>query len=154
MIITTSMAVTKADESAIRDLVALAQESQSDTEALMNLHTPNTLIVNLAGRRVLGREAFAKAMVAGLASPLRDVLTTAEITDIRLVTPDVAIVSCTKTIRDGRSAATTRPEMPATAALTYVSVRSDDGWRIAVAQTTPVVTQPIDDVADLMEEAS
>ena len=37
---TTSMAITEADENAIRDLVALAQESQSDPEALMALHTP------------------------------------------------------------------------------------------------------------------
>ncbi len=53
--------ITEADEHAIRDLVALAQESQSDPEALMALHTAETSIVNLAGRRVLGREAYARA---------------------------------------------------------------------------------------------
>ncbi len=84
---TTSMAITEADENAIRDLVAQAQESQSDPEALMALHTAETVIVNLAGRRVLGRETYSKAMADALASPLSDVLTTGEIVDIRLATP-------------------------------------------------------------------
>ncbi len=98
---TTSPAITKADKNAIRDLVALAQDSQNDPEALMTLHTAETVIVNLAGRRVLGRETYSKAMADALASPLSDVLTTAEIVDLRLATPDVAIVSATKTVHDG-----------------------------------------------------
>ena len=137
--------------------MALAQESQSDPEALPNLHTAETPIVNgrrpgagparrprahLAGRRVLGRETFAKAMAGALASPLRDVLTTVEIDDIRLATPDVAIVSCTKTVHDGRSGVDAPTALPATGALTYVTLRSDDGWRIALAQTTPILTAP------------
>lgn len=142
---TTSTAVTQADETAIRDLVALAQELQSDPEALPNLHTADTVIVNLAGRRVLGRETYAKAMAGALASPLRDVLTTVEIDDIRLATPDVAIVSCIKTIHDRRSGADAPSLLPATGALTYVAVRSDDGWRITLAQTTPIVTVPTND---------
>jgi uncharacterized protein (TIGR02246 family) len=146
MTTTTSMAITQADENAIRDLVALAQESQSDPEALPNLHTAETAIVNLAGRRVLGREAFAKAMADALASPLRDVLTSVEIDDIRLTTPDVAIVSCTKTVHDGRPGADGSTGSPVTGALTYAIRRSDDGWRIALAQTTPILTAlPNDD---------
>jgi hypothetical protein len=49
MTTTTSMAITQADENAIRDLVALAQESQSDPEALPNLHTAETAIVTSPG---------------------------------------------------------------------------------------------------------
>ena len=96
---TTNTAITEADANAIRDLVAQAQESQSDPEALMALHTSDTAIVNLAGRRVLGRETYAKAMADALASPLSDVLTTGEIVDIRLATPDVAI-RCRRLDRD------------------------------------------------------
>ena len=66
--------------------MALAQKSQSDPETLLALHTADTVIVNLAGRRVLGRETNAKAMADALASPFRDVLTTAQIVDIRLAT--------------------------------------------------------------------
>ncbi len=136
---TTTMTITEADENAIRDLVALAQEAQSDPEALMPLHTAETAIVNLAGRRVLGRETYAKAMADGLASPLRDVLTTVEIVDIRLATLDVAIVSATKTVHDRRSDVDASTALPSTAALTYVTIRSDDRWRIALAQTTPLL---------------
>ncbi len=137
---TTDMALAEADENAIRDLVALAQESQNDPETLMALHTAGTAIVNLAGRRVLERETYAKAMADALASPLSDVLTTAEIVDIRLATPDVAIVSAIKTVHDGRSAVDGSTVLPSTGALTYVTVRSADGWRIALAQTTPILT--------------
>ncbi len=142
---TTNIAIAEADENAIRDLVALAQESQSDPEALMTLHTSKTSIVNLAGRRVLGREAFARAMADALASPLSDVLTAVEIVDIRLATPDVAIVSCTKTVHDHRSGVDASTALPSTGALTYVTVRSAEGWRIALAQTTPILTAPTND---------
>lgn len=142
----TSMAITQADETAIRELVAHARESQSDPEALLNLHTAETAIVNLAGRRVLGRETLAKAMADALASPLRDVLTSVEIVDLRLATPDVAIVSCTKTVHDRRSGVDASTVVPMTGALTYVTVRANDGWRIALAQTTPILT-PVDDGA-------
>ncbi len=146
MSITTDMALPEADRNAIRDLVAQAQASQSDPDALMALHTAETAIVNLAGRRVLGREPYAKAMADALASPLSDVLTTAEIVDIRLATPDVAIVSATKTVQDGRSAVDGSTSLPSTGALTYVTVRSPDGWRIALAQTTPILTPTSDDL--------
>jgi len=142
----TDMALTEADENAIRDLVALAQESQSDPEVLPELHTAETAIVNLAGRRVLGRESYAKAMAGALATPFRDVLTTAEIDDIRLATPDVAIVSCTKTVHDGRSGVDASTALPLTGALTYVTTRSHGGWRVALAQTTPILTPTNDDL--------
>lgn len=142
---TTNLAITEADENAIRALVALAQESQSDPEALMALHTADTAIVNLAGRRVLGRETFANAMADALASPLGDVLTTVEIVDIRLATPEVAIVSCAKTVHDRRSGVDAATALPSTGALTYVTVRGPDGWRIALAQTTPILAAPTAD---------
>ncbi len=84
-------------------------------------------------------------MADALASPLSDVLTTAEIVDICLATPDVAIVSCTKKVHDGRSGVDDSTALPSTGTLTYVTVRSDDGWRIALAQTTPILTAPAND---------
>ena len=103
------MAITKADEKAIRDLVALAQESQGDPEALMALHTADT------------------------ASPGASWA--------------VAIVSCTKTVHDRRSGVDGPDRFDMVGALTYVTVRCDDGWRIALAQTTPILT-PINDDLD------
>lgn len=53
--------VSEADGRAIREVVSKAQKLQNNTSALMELHHPDVVIVNLAGRRVLGREAFNEA---------------------------------------------------------------------------------------------
>lgn len=132
----TSTNVTAADERAIREVVAQAQAHQNDVEPLLRLHTPDAVIVNLAGRRVLGRDAFAEAMAGALASPLADVRTTIEVLDVRAAAPDVAVVSCVKTVHDGRADATTA--LPSVGSLTYVMAKVDGDWRIALAQTTPI----------------
>jgi uncharacterized protein (TIGR02246 family) len=134
---TDAPALTETDEDAIRELVARASAAQDDTDGLLALHTADTVIVNIAGRRVLGREALGTAMAAALSSPLRDVRTEVEVVDVRPVTADVALVSCIKTVHDGR-AGTERTALPATGALTYVLTRGDGGWLVALAQTTPI----------------
>ncbi|MFC8664985.1 SgcJ/EcaC family oxidoreductase [Streptomyces sp. NPDC057199] len=127
------------DERLIRELVARSQEAQTDPEVLPALHTSDLVLINLAGRRVFGREAFASAMTAALASPLRDVRTTLEVDDIRFVRPDVAVVSLTKTVHDERPGMQDPSDFPARGAMTYVLTRDeDDVWHIALAQTTPI----------------
>ncbi len=124
-----------ADLAAIHALVRDAQTAQFDPEAFLDLHTPEVVVVNIAGRRVLGREALGEAMRAALDSPLKDVVTSSTIEDVRFLAPDVALVSCTKEVRDSRSDRSLA--LPTIGTLTYVIVRSGDRWRIAVAQTTP-----------------
>lgn len=133
--------VTDEDEHAIRNLVRRAHDAQSDLDTLLAMHAPDVVIVivNVAGRRVLGRGAFADAMAGALASPLAEVRTSVAIVDVRLATADVAIVSCIKTIHDGRVAAATSTTLPSAGALTYVMTRGAGQWRIAVAQTTPLL---------------
>ena len=127
------------DERLIRELVARSQEAQTDPEVLPALHTSDLVLINLAGRRVFGREAFESAMTAALASPLKDVRTTLEVEDIRFVRPDVAIVSLTKAVHDERPDTQGPSGFPARGAMTYVMTRDeDDNWRIALAQTTPI----------------
>ncbi|ADB31418.1 hypothetical protein Kfla_2342 [Kribbella flavida DSM 17836] len=127
------------DEQLIRDLVARSQDAQFDADALPALHTDDLVLINLAGRRVFGREAFRSAMAEGLATPLKDVRTVLDIEDIRFATPDVAIVSLAKTIHDERPA-TGPTDLPTTAVMTYVLTRAAGDWRIALAQTTPILT--------------
>ena len=125
------------DEDAIRALVQLATDAQNDPDRLIPLHSPDAVIVNFFGRRVLGRDAFEQAMRSALASPLRDVRTEVEIVDLRHVTESVVLVSCIKTVHDERGDGA--DDLPASAgALTYVVTRSDDSWQIALAQTTPI----------------
>jgi uncharacterized protein (TIGR02246 family) len=125
------------DEKAVRDLVQQADQAQSDPILLPDLHTAEMVIVNIAGRRLFGREAFAEAMSAALGSGLKDVRTSVEIVDIRALTGDVVLVSCVKTVYDERPDA--EPDaLPASGALTYAAVRTSTGWRLALAQTTPI----------------
>jgi uncharacterized protein (TIGR02246 family) len=120
------------------DLVLAAVRHQSEPEPFLALHTDNVVIVNIAGRRVLGRADLELAMRRALASPLADVITTVDIDDIRFVGHDVALVSCTKHVKDAR--AEPGEALPSAGAMSYVVVDTDDGWRIALAQTTPMRT--------------
>ncbi|GAA0921256.1 YybH family protein [Virgisporangium aurantiacum] len=123
------------DQRALRDLVSAADRHQSDVDEFVALHHRDAVVVNIAGRRVLGRDALRDAMTAALRSPLANVFTRLEVEDIRLVGPDVALVSCAKHVTDERAGG---PALPTTGSLTFTAVREPDGWKIALAQTTPV----------------
>ncbi|MYU54813.1 SgcJ/EcaC family oxidoreductase [Streptomyces sp. SID7805] len=127
-----------ADEQRIRELVARSQKAQIDPDVLPALHAANLVIVNLAGRRLFGRDAFASAMAEALSSPLKDIRTSLEVDDIRFTTPDVAIVSLTKTVHDERYETEGSSDLPSVGVMTYVLTRQGDDWLIALAQTTPV----------------
>lgn len=126
------------DERAIRDLVALADRSQTDAAVLPGLHTDTAAVVNFHGRRLLGRDTFEAAMSAALSSGLGAVRTSVEVIDIRPLTADAALVSCVKTVYDEHPDAERIP--PSTGALTYVTVRTSTGWKIGLAQTTPIAS--------------
>lgn len=121
---------------AIQALVAEAQAKQFDLEPFLALHTDDLVVVNFGGRRVVGKDALRDAMSAALESPLAKVMTTTELHDIRLVRPDVAIISATKHVDDQRDA---DDAFASKGAMTYVVVKDPEaGWRIALAQTTPI----------------
>ncbi|WP_152361276.1 SgcJ/EcaC family oxidoreductase [Microlunatus speluncae] len=124
------------DQGKLHRLVEELQAAQFDVEPFLALHTEDAIIVNFGGRRVAGRDELGRAMAAGLASPLAQVITTAEVDDIRFLRPDVAIISCTKHISDERD--TAEPSFATTGRLTYVAVEEAGAWRVALAQTTPV----------------
>jgi len=124
------------DEAAIRQLVAEADAFQSDTERFAALLTEDVVIVNIAGIRITGRDEFRRIMALALESRLANVRTTSEVEDITFVRPDVALVSCIKQVFDENADATA--DVPSSGRLTFVVVSGKDGWRIALAQTTPV----------------
>lgn len=127
-----------AEEAAIRGLVADAQEHQFDVARLMALHDDDVIVTNMAGRRVVGKKAFAEAMEKALSSALRHVPVTTEVDSVRLLSPDCAIVACTKTVHDERPATETTRLPGSVGAMTYVVVKRSGRWVIASAQTTPV----------------
>ncbi|RZS44884.1 uncharacterized protein (TIGR02246 family) [Herbihabitans rhizosphaerae] len=127
------------ETAAIRRTVTDAEHYQVDPEPFVALHTSEAIIVNIAGRRVLGRDKIHEAMTAALRTPLAQVLTKIEIEDIRFASPDVAIVTCVKHVSDERDTAPKSDSLPTRGSLIYVMVKDGDDWRIASAQTTPIV---------------
>lgn len=125
----------ESDVTAIRELIAAAERHQNEVEPFLALHTEDAVIVNIAGIRLLGRDALREAMTRALSTRLANVLTTTEVLDIRFARPDVAVVSCVKHVRDENPDST--GSLPAAGSLTYVVVKQAEGWRIALAQTTP-----------------
>lgn len=124
-------------EAQIHQLVADAQKYQFDVDPLMQLHDDDAVIINMAGRRLFGRPAFEEAMRRALSSDLQHVPTTTVIDRLRFLTPDCAVVSCTKTVHDQRTDAD-RSALPGSVGMmTYVVVRQGGRWVIASAQTTP-----------------
>ncbi|GAA3422151.1 SgcJ/EcaC family oxidoreductase [Streptosporangium vulgare] len=137
------MSADPSEEAAIRRVVADAVEFQSDVDRFVPLHTAEVAVVNFGGRRVAGRDVLAEAMRQALASPLADVTTTVEVEDVRFLREDVAIVASVKHVHDRRRETGGAPvgALPATSGrLTYVMVKEDGAWRIASAQTTPILT--------------
>lgn len=124
------------DTAAVRRLIAAADEHQSDAERFAALHHPDVVLVNIAGRRVLGRPELRRAVSAALDGPLARVLTRIEVQDVRFPHPDVALVSAIKHVTDERDDPATA--LPSTGSVTYTAVRTDDGWQIAAVQTTPI----------------
>jgi uncharacterized protein (TIGR02246 family) len=125
-----------AQEEAIRRLVDDANRLQNDREQFIALHTDTTVIVNMVGRRVNGRDAFDQVMASALKTKLAQVTTRSTIEHITFIRPDVAIVACTKEVEDHNADAAQRA-LPTRASLTYIVIDEGDGWRIALAQTTP-----------------
>jgi uncharacterized protein (TIGR02246 family) len=125
---------------AIRAVVADTEALQSDADGFARLLTEEVALVNFGGRRVLGRDNVRQAMRQALETPLAHVYTKTELVDVRFLRPDVALVSTIKHISDERepTATDSNAPLPERGSQTFVLVRERDGWRIALAQTTPI----------------
>lgn len=79
-------------------------------------------------------------MRQALETPFARVYTKTEVLDVRFLRPDVALVSCIKHISDEREPSARNAEAPLSkrGSQTFVLVKQQDGWRIALAQTTPI----------------
>ncbi|GAA5077649.1 uncharacterized protein (TIGR02246 family) [Thermocatellispora tengchongensis] len=117
-----------ADIEAIERVVRDAEELQNDVDGFTGLLTENVSLVNFTGIRLQGREQVRQVMAKALETPLKDVLTRNELLDVTFLRPDVALATLVKHVNDGREGA-----------LTFVLVKDEGTWRIALAQTTPIV---------------
>jgi uncharacterized protein (TIGR02246 family) len=125
---------------AIRAVVAAAETLQSDADGFTQLLTEDVSLVNFGGRRVLGRDDLHQAMTQALKTPFARVYTRNELVDVRFLRPDVALVSCIKHISDEREPTAKDSNAPLSerGSLTFVLVKEESNWLIALAQTTPI----------------
>ena len=125
---------------AIRAVIADADRLQSNAEGFTQLLTEDVALVNFGGRRVLGRSNVHHAMRQALETPFAHVYTSNEVVDVRFLRPDVAVVSCVKHIADEREASARDSDAPLSerGSSTFVLVKEQSSWLIALVQTTPI----------------
>lgn len=125
------------DRNSIKQLVADAEKFQNDPNEYTQLHTEDTIIINVAGRRITGREKFHQVMKEAVNTTLVDVPTKMDVKNITFIRPDVAVVSCIKHIFDNRDMSNEdRFEKDSKANLTFMMVKEQEQWLIASAQST------------------
>ncbi|MFD0556560.1 uncharacterized protein (TIGR02246 family) [Stackebrandtia endophytica] len=120
----------------IENTLAEYVKHQNDPKEFLAMHTDETSIVNIMGRRVLGKPAFSEAMMAAMVGPIAHIRTSLDIEDIRFLRPDIAIVAATKHVH-GRE--NSDGDLPSVGSMTLVLSQEDGQWKVAVAQTTPRV---------------
>ncbi len=127
---------------AIKQLVENAAKYQNDPDLFLPLHANEVVIVNFAGRRVLGRDELEHAMRKALSGQLAKVVTTNVVENIIFLRSDVALVNCIKHVSDNRDAIDGKGgALPSEkGALTYILIKDQEGWKISLAQTTPMIS--------------
>lgn len=130
------------DDHAVRGVVAETDRLQNDTEGFTRLLTEDVVIVNIAGRRVQGRDNVHAAMKQALESPLARVLTRLDVADVHFLRPDAATVDAVKHVTDGREPSPTGADvpLPERGRVTFVLVKESNAWLVASIQTTPIRT--------------
>lgn len=114
-------------EDGVRAAVAALDEAQADVDAFCALLHEDVHVVNVAGRRVFGREPFRAAMAQAMAGPLAGVITRAEVLRVDFLAPTVAVVEAVKHLGD-----------EVVGQYTITLVRDEGRWLAAVLQTTPL----------------
>jgi uncharacterized protein (TIGR02246 family) len=123
-----------ADEEAIRGLLDLqiAGWNASDPEAYASVFTADADYVTFLGTHHQGRDAIAASYAPLFKNLLKGSRLHAEITALRFLTPDVALIHTDAAVIKGfqrRNRRTTRVN-------TSIAVRTDDGWLLAASQNT------------------
>jgi uncharacterized protein (TIGR02246 family) len=129
-----SASVNRADEVAIRALIDRQVKGwdTGDPAAYASVFTPDADYVTFLGSSYKGREAIALFYAPLFKKLLRGSRLRTQITHLRYLTPDVALIqaraSVTKQVR--------RWNRRADRVNTSIAVRTDDGWLLAASQNT------------------
>src|SRR3954451_9790024 len=120
----------------VRATVQALDAAQDDADAFCALLTEDASVINVAGRRVQGREALRRIMTEALDGDLAAVRTHLDVEAVTFLSAQTAIVTATKSIDDRRPDAD--DALPTVGTLTVTLVHTPEGWRAAALQTTPV----------------
>lgn len=124
----------RSDEDAIRELLdrqAMAWAA-GDPEAYASVFTPDADYVTFLGSHHKGREAIAVSYVSLFKKLLKGSRLDTEITQLRFLTPDVALIHANGTLVKG----TRRRNRRNTRVNTTIAVRTDGQWLLAASQNT------------------
>ncbi len=124
----------RADEDAIRELIAQQVKgwAAGDPEAYAAVFTSDADYITFLGSHYRGREAIAASYVPLFRKLLNGSRLHIEISQIRFLAPDVALIHADATV-----AKKTRQRSRRTARVnTSVAVRIDGRWRLAASQNT------------------
>ncbi|GAB2526768.1 SgcJ/EcaC family oxidoreductase [Nocardia heshunensis] len=122
------------DETAIRALLEQADRAweAGDAAAFAAVFAPDADYVNWMGQRVIGREAIEASHAPLFAKYLKGTRTEGEITSVRFVSPDVALVHGLGAVVKGKK----KRNRFNTKMVLYVVARSGGEWSIAAFQNT------------------
>lgn len=124
-----------ADEDAIRELLdrQVTGWAAADSEAYASVFTPDADYVTFLGSHYKGREAIAASYVPLFKKLLKGSRLNTEITQLRFLTPDVALIHAKAAVV---KAAARRPTRRNTTVNTTIAVRTDGRWLLAASQNT------------------
>ncbi|MEC3955623.1 SgcJ/EcaC family oxidoreductase [Nocardia sp. CDC153] len=124
----------RTDEEAVRDLLARADRAweAGDATAFAAVFAPDADYTTWFGQRLKGREAIEASHVPLFAKYLKGTRTIGEITSVRFLAPDVALVHGMGAVVKGDKKRTRFN----TKMVQYVVVRSGGEWSIAAFQNT------------------
>ena len=117
----------------IKQVIADAERFQNDPEQFTDLFTRNAVVINVQGKRFMGRDELYNFMKKATRTFLGELILKNEVINITFISPNVAVVSAVQHIIR-RSGDFMGEE--AKGSLTMVLVPEEDKWLIAVAQNT------------------
>ncbi len=110
--------------------------NDGDADSMIELFTPDTVFVNVAGNLVRGAEDLHRAQKSVFEGPLRGVHAVFTVENVAVLGGDVAVVHARQenTWPGDETGAATR----SASVIVFVMTRDAEGWRIRTGQNTPV----------------
>jgi uncharacterized protein (TIGR02246 family) len=127
------------DERAIREVQARWDDAwnRHDVKALSALVADDVRFVNVAGIVLTTRKAFEELQARTHATQFKESVRTVTSTEIKFLTPDIAVAHVTWGMRGDRNADGTA-RRPRTGLMMQVLMKRDGAWTIVAAQNTDV----------------